>query len=232
MRAVIFANGAFSSSEQARRALRLDDVLIAADGGVHNCRTLGLWPSVVIGDLDSLSNSDQEALVAHGIQIIAYPRDKDQTDLELALNYAIQIGAEEIVLFGMIGGRLDQTLANLLLLSREEWGRIRLLAIDGPDIIYLLRDSDRIIVQGKRGDIISLVPLSPKVTGVTTHGLRWPLKRASLQFGSTLSLSNELAGATAEVQIRHGKVLLIHRTNDDPKIGSRFSTLKSQSSKE
>jgi len=232
VRAVIFANGAFSSSEQARGTLRLDDVLIAADGGVHHCRTLGLWPSVVIGDLDSLSNSDQEALVAHGIQIIAYPRDKDQTDLELALNYAIQIGVEEIVLFGMIGGRLDQTLANLLLLSREEWGTIRLVAIDGPDTIYLLRDSDRIFVQGKRGDIISLVPLSPKVTGVTTRGLRWPLKRASLQFGSTLSLSNELADVSAQVQIGTGKLLLIHRTSDDPKIESRFSTLKPQSSKE
>jgi thiamine pyrophosphokinase len=232
VRAVIFANGAFSSTEQARHVLRHNDVLIAADGGVHNCRTLGLWPSVVIGDLDSLSNSDQEALVAHGIQIIAYPRDKNQTDLELALIYAVQIGVEEIVLFGMIGGRLDQTIANLLLLSREEWGTIRLMAIDAPDTIYLLRDSDRIIVQGKLGDIVSLVPLSPKVTGVTTRGLRWPLERASLQFGSTLSLSNELADATAEVHVGHGKLLLIHRTNDDPKIGPRPSSLKSQSSEE
>lgn len=232
MRAVIFANGAFSSPEQARDAIRLDDILIAADGGAVHCRTLGFWPSVVIGDLDSLPDSDRDALNTHGIQIIAYPRDKDQTDLELALNYAVQNGADEIVLFGLIGGRLDHTLANLLLLSREEWGTARLMVIDGPDTVYLLRNGDRIIIRGKRGDIISLVPLSPEVTGVTTHGLRWPLKRASLQFGSTLSLSNELADATAQVHIETGKLLLIHRTNDDRNIESRFTTLQSRSSKE
>lgn len=232
MRAIIFANGSLSTPEQARSAICPGDLLVAADGGAHHIRALNLWPSIVIGDLDSLSDSDREALFAHGTQIITYPRDKDETDLELALNYVVQLGVDEILLFGLTGGRLDQTLANLLLLSREEWESTRLIAIDSPDTVYLLRGNQSTFIQGRCGDIISLVPLSPEVTGVTTRGLRWTLKDATLQFGSTLSLSNELVEETAQIQIGTGKLFLIHRSYVDPEIGSRFSTLESRSTKE
>ena len=232
MRAVIFANGTFSNPEQARSAIRPDDFLIAADGGARHIRSLNLWPSVVIGDLDSLPDSDLEALIAHGTQIITYPRDKDQTDLELALNYAVQLEVDEILLFGLTGGRLDQTLANLLLLAREEWETTRLIAIDGPYTVYLLRGNQSVSIHGKCGDIISLVPLSQEVAGVTTRGLRWLLKDATLQFGSTLSLSNELVEEKTQIQISTGKLLLIHRAHNDPLIGSRFPSLESRSAEE
>ncbi len=98
MRAVIFANGNFNTSASILSSFREDDLLIAADGGAKFYIAVGLWPNIVIGDMDSLSPSMIQDLKNHGSQMIEYSPDKDQTDLELALIYAVQQGADEILL--------------------------------------------------------------------------------------------------------------------------------------
>lgn len=143
--------------------------------------------------------------------MIEYSPDKDQTDLELALTYAVQQGALEILLLGLLGGRLDQSMANILLLTRNEWKDLNLIVSDEPDIAYLMHDNDTVSIQGHPGDIVSLIPLSEVVTDVTTHGLRWQLDQAKLILGSTLSVSNELLETNAKIQIGSGKLFLIHR---------------------
>jgi thiamine pyrophosphokinase len=211
LRAVIFANGNFNTSTSILSSFREDDLLIAADGGAKHYLAAGLWPNVVIGDMDSLSPAMIQDLKDHGSQFIEYPPDKDQTDLELAITYAANQDADEILLLGLLGGRLDQTMANLLLLTRDEWKDIKLIVSDEPDIAYLMHDEDTVAIQGKPGDIVSLIPLSEVVTEVSTHGLRWQLNQATLSFGSTLSVSNELLQDTAKVQIGSGILILIHR---------------------
>lgn len=220
MRAVIFANGNLSYPGEARAAIHPGDLLIAADGGAQHCRNLGLKPAVVVGDLDSLTPEHREELVSAGTQLVTYPRDKDQTDLELALHYAILQGVDEILLLGLLGGRLDQTLANLLLLAKTEWKTMRLAILEGPDSAHLLRQGEAISLIGQTGDIVSLIPLSPTVTGVTTQGLRWPLSEASLQFGSTLGISNEMTGPSAQVSLGSGLLLVIYRENGAPVSGA------------
>ena len=212
MRVVIFANGEIEDSRRARNAIQPSDVLVAANGGTANCLKLGFIPSVVIGDLDSLSMKERQTLEENGAELVVHPRDKDQTDLELALGYAVGKGAQEILLLGLLGGRLDQTLANLLLLARVEWGEVGLTVIEGPDTAYLLKGENKLDLQGRPGDIVSLIPLSPEATNVRTSGLRWPLAGATLFFGSTLSVSNEMLGRTASVQISSGQLLIVHRT--------------------
>ena len=211
MRAVIFANGIFTKSSKLRANIREDDLLIAADGGAQHCLDLGLRPATVIGDMDSIPPQLINDLKAQGAQLIVYPRDKDQTDLELALSYAVEQGVQEVLLFGLLGGRLDLSLANLTLLARDDWQNVSLVVSDEPDTAYLMRDHDAVSLHGKPGDIVSLIPLTDQVTEVTTTGLRWPLESAVLALGNTISVSNEMLSESARIRIGAGKLLLVHR---------------------
>ena len=211
MRAVIFANGTFNTSSAIGDSINEDDLLIAADGGAQHCLYLGLRPTTVIGDMDSIAPELINDLKTHGAQLIVYPRDKDQTDLELALSYAVEQGAQEILLFGLLGGRLDLSLANLMLLARDDWQHISLIVSVEPDTAYMMRDHDVLSLRGQPGDIVSLIPLSDQVTDVSTTGLRWPLEKAVLALGNTISVSNEMLGESARIRIGTGKLLLVHR---------------------
>jgi thiamine pyrophosphokinase len=213
MRAVIFANGVLNDHQTTRKNLRAGDWLIAADGGTENCLALGLQPTTVIGDLDSLSDDRREELEKQGTHFLVHPRDKDQTDLELALTLAVQEGAEEILLIGLLGGRLDQTLANLLLLARPEWQTARLVVSDGLDSAYLLHPDQPLILSGEPGEVVSLIPLTPVVEEVSTSGLRWALNDTRLSFGSTLGVSNEMTSTSCQVTFRKGVLLVVHRCN-------------------
>ena len=210
MRAVIFANGNLTRPANPLAELRSEDLIIAADGGAYHCQALGLTPDVLIGDLDSITKEVRENLSRLGTQLILYPRDKDETDLELALRYAVDHNAEEILLLGILGGRLDQTLANLLLLSRPEWQPARLMVADGPDFALLIRPGSPLTLRAQTGDIVSLIPLTRTVTGVSTEGLRWSLQDATLEFGSTLGISNETTQEIARVEIKTGQLLAVH----------------------
>jgi thiamine pyrophosphokinase len=211
LRTVIFANGEIKNPEVARAAIQKDDVLIAADGGVRNCLALGLIPDLVIGDMDSISPEQKSILENGSTRFITYPREKDQTDLELALIHAAEQNSVEILLLGLLGGRLDQTLANLHLLSRKQWDQIRLVVVEGSDTAYILHDRGLLVIHGEAGDIVSLLPLSPQVTDVSTQNLRWPLHQATLHFGSTLSISNQMTDSKAEIRIQKGTLLIVHR---------------------
>jgi len=218
LRAVIFANGVLDSGDETRQAIRTEDLLIAADGGAENCLKLGFVPNVVIGDMDSLPDELQTDLISQRVEFFPYPSDKDQTDLELALTFAIHQGSTEIVLIGLLGGRLDQTLANLLLLAREEWGSARLVIFAGRDTGYVLRGATKILISGDLGDLVSLIPLTPDVKDVSTRGLKWTLSSATLTFGSSLGISNELTDSKAEIQIRSGTLLLVHHRINTPQV--------------
>jgi len=214
LRAVIFANGNLTRPANPLAELRSEDLIIAADGGAYHCQALGLTPDVLIGDLDSITKEVRENLSRLGTQLILYPRDKDETDLELALRFAVDHNAEEILLLGILGGRLDQTLANLLLLSRPEWQPVRLMVADGPDFALLIRPGSPLTLQAQTGDIVSLIPLTRTVTGVSTEGLRWSLQDATLEFGSTLGISNETTQEIARVEIKTGQLLAVHREQE------------------
>ena len=116
-RLIIFANGILPELESARSLIQAGDVLIAADGGTQHILALGLFPSIVIGDLDSLTQADRRRLDAKEVEIRQYSADKDETDLELAFTYARTCGYREILVIGALGGRLDQTLGNLSMLT-------------------------------------------------------------------------------------------------------------------
>jgi thiamine pyrophosphokinase len=210
LRAVIFANGSITRPANISPQLEEDDLIIAADGGAHHCQELGIIPAVLIGDMDSVQPELITFLKTQGTQLIVYPRDKDQIDLELALNYAEQQGAQEVLLFGLLGGRLDLSMANLMLLARDEWQKMSIVVSDGHDTAYIMHDNESISLHGNPGDIVSLIPFTDHVSDVSTRGLRWPLVKSNLALGNTISISNEMLDRSASIEIGSGKLLLVH----------------------
>lgn len=214
MRAVIFANGILGDPSEAAKHIQKGDLIIAADGGSLNCLATGRWPDAIVGDFDSLSPWLLADLKKKVIHLLEHPQDKDQTDLELAIEFAINQGVQEILFFGLYGERLDQTLGNLLLLSKDQWKETRMVASSGADTAYLLHSGQSITLVGQPGDIVSLIPLTEFVQGVCADGLRWPLTGAVLNFGTTLSISNTLKAPKAVVAIRSGKLMVTHRKSE------------------
>jgi len=209
-RIVIFANGQLNQPDMLKAQLYPTDRIYCADGGTRHALALGLTPEIIIGDLDSLSPETVAAMESQGVTIHRYPPRKDETDLELALRLAIAENPAEIFLVTALGGRLDQMLANIMLLTRREYASISLILLDGPYWAKLLRSHQSLVINGRPGDTLSLVPLTPTVNRVSLSGVEWPLKQTTLSLGSTLTISNTLTGSQATVQIGDGLVLVVH----------------------
>lgn len=208
MRAVIFVNGTIEEYAAFLPWLMAGDYLIAADGGARHALALGCRLDAVVGDLDSLEPNLVNALAKAGVTISRYPVAKDQTDLELAIEFALDQGATEVVLMGAVGDRLDQTLANLLILAQREWPA-RLTLVERNQMAQLVSPGQLVTLQAQVGDTVSILPLSDVVTGITYSGMRYPLQDATLHFGSTRGISNEVSAVPATISIATGRILLI-----------------------
>lgn len=208
MRALIVTKGPARSRQALRRLAGAVDLVLAADGGARVARASGIVPHLLIGDLDSLDTATRRWAAARRIPRRTFPRAKDATDAELALREAHRRGAREVWLFGVVGGRLDQTLAHVLLLFAARRLRVAARLTDGRASAWLVDGAAA--VRGRRGDTVSLVPLSPAVRGISTTGLRYPLRRGVLRRGSTRGISNEITTSPARVRIGAGDLLLIH----------------------
>jgi thiamine pyrophosphokinase len=208
-RAVIFLNGRIPDLELVRRLTRPDDTLVAADGGTRHALALGLIPSVVIGDLDSLTEDDRQKLDAAGTEIRSYPRDKNKTDFELALQYTVEAGFHEIIIVAALGYRLDQTLGNIALLTEPSLIGLQIRVDDGVEQAFFI--STQAQVEGHPADLVSLIPWGGETTGVATEGLRWPLRGETLYPYKTRGISNELLGKTASISLKSGLLLIVHR---------------------
>ncbi len=211
MRAVIFANGLLTNPAAEAARLRPDDWIIAADGGTHNALAAGVTPQALIGDLDSVAPEARARLQAAGATLQIYPTRKDETDLELAMRHAVaQAGpggsVDEVLVLGALGGRWDQTLANVLLLAEPAFRTCPVRLCDDRQTLFLAPAT----FAGEPGDTVSLVPLRGDALGVSTRGLEYPLSDGTLRLGSTLGISNVMTGPEAEVAVREGLVLIVH----------------------
>ena len=208
-RTIIFANGALAHPHAARALIGPGDRLIAADGGAAHCLALGLTPHLVIGDFDSIAPADLDALQRAGAQLVRHPARKDQTDLGLALETAVREGATDVTILGGLGGRWDQTLANLLLPALPWLAQARVEIADGQQIIRYLRGPGQMALNGHPGDTLSLIALGAGAQGITTTGLEYPLTGGSLQPGSTLGISNTFTGPQATITLDSGLLIIL-----------------------
>jgi len=208
MTTLIFANGEMTMGDWIRPYLQQATAVIAADGGTTHLHKLGRLPDLVIGDLDSLSADLRQWLDDGHVAIQQHPPAKDETDLELALIHAAQKYADTIYLFGVLGGRLDQTLANILLLTHPALADREVKLVTANETAWLVTQSTKIF--GQPGDTVSLIPLGGDVNMQQTAGLEWPLENEVLAFGLARGISNVMTKPTASVAIEGGTLLCIH----------------------
>ena len=207
MHAVVFANGEAAYPPDLTERLYQADLIIAADGGSRHCLRLGVTPHLVLGDMDSLTSEEVARLEQQGARLLRYPRRKDATDLELALLWAAQQGARTVDVIAGLGGRWDQSLANLLLAAHPRLDRMQLTFHYGAQRLYPVRREA--VIQGEPVDIVSLIPLGGTAEGVTTEGLEYALREGGLPFGASLGVSNVLTASEAHVRVRRGLLLCV-----------------------
>ena len=206
--ALIFANGELCPEPESLPLLEAD-LTLAADGGSRHCQELDLLPDILIGDLDSTPPALVDEWRKRGVLILDHPVRKDQTDLELALLEAQDRGADQILVYGAVGGRWDMTFANLMLLAHPEL-QAEVSLICGKEIIQILHPGETLNLTGQPGEIVSIIPLAPGASTITTENLEYPLRSESLEFGSSRGISNQLAANQASIHLEQGLISVVH----------------------
>jgi thiamine pyrophosphokinase len=183
-----------------------DAVVIAVDSGLDNARDLGLRPIMVIGDLDSISPSGLDWVRKQSIEIKEFPKDKDKSDLELALNEASNLG-DSVFVIASDSGRFDQTFGNITLMGSESLALVKCHGLIGAAYVTLIRDREAIY--GSNGKVVSIFCLGRSASGVTARGFDWELTNDKLPSGSTLGLSNVLKGEEGMISVTDGVLVAI-----------------------
>lgn len=205
VRALLLAGGEIVVDETLRRLARASELVVAADGGVRHAHALGVRPDLIVGDFDSASHADLEHFA--DVPREQHPADKGQLDLELALEAAWARGATEVTVMGAFGGRLDQSLATLLIAARlRRAGRALTLHGAGTDVFVVLA-SEGLTLAAAAGSTFSLLALGDGAE-VDVSGARFPLRGAPLPYGVGLGVSNAVTEA-ATITVRQGEVAVV-----------------------
>ena len=203
MRAYIYVGGPICPEGIAERPEK-GDLLIAADSGWNNATLLGVTPDVLMGDMDSIGDKK----VPNGVEIYRVPAEKDLTDTQLAVEFALQKGARDLVIIGGLSGRLDHTLSNLAILEHLEALRVHALINDGFNRARFIRNNSTLIPKSDFA-YVSLIAADPVCKGVEIDGVKYPLKNAKLRRAHQYAVSNELTGNCAFIAVKKGGLYII-----------------------
>ncbi len=206
MRAVLVCNGSINDYNIIKKQINSDDYIISVDGGARHLRTMGVIPNILIGDFDSATSYDLHYFVDLGVKNYQFPAEKDMTDSELAIERAVEMGAEEMIFIGAMGSRMDHSLANVFLLKKCMDMGIKACIADEHNIIYITNAT--ITIKKQEEYKLSLIPVSERVTGVTTYGLKYRLDNATMFLGTSWGVSNEFLEDEATVTIDEGILLV------------------------
>ncbi len=207
-RVVVVVAGGESPDPEVMRAIPEDAVVIAADGGLEHTRACGLAVAIAVGDFDSATPETVAAAEAAGARIERHPADKDATDLELALDAAMELRPRRVVVLAGVGGdRLDHLLSLFLLLASPGYAAIELDAHIGSAKAHVVRDERTLT--GQQGELLSLFALHGPAEGVRTEGLAFALDGETLHPGSSRGVSNVLADETARISLQRGVLLAV-----------------------
>lgn len=183
MKAVIFAGGTVDDYRLQKKYVVGADIIICADSGVRHAFMMGITPDLVVGDMDSVVPEDLNRIKELGIEQETFAAEKDFTDTELALEKAYQRGATEAVILGGIGDRPDHSLANILLMVNFKKRGLEIRLAGENWEMFLIEG--QVQISGKKGDLLSLIPLSREVSGIETRGLYYPLKNETIPMGTS-----------------------------------------------
>ncbi len=182
------------------------DIVIAADSGLGLAAALAVHVDLVVGDLDSVDRSQLDAAIKDGVAVEEHSTNKDATDLDLALQAAIDRGATRILLAGGGAGRLDHLLGIAMLLTDERWAGSAIEWHSGSSITHVARDV--LTLDTLPDDLVSLIPVSDEAV-VSITGTRWLLESIPLSRGTTHGISNEALGGSIDIEVHQGVVLAV-----------------------
>ncbi len=202
MKAIVIAGGSLSEPAFYKPYFQRADLVVCADSGYLHCEKLGVVPDLVIGDFDSSAQSGVPA----GVPVLCLPVEKDQTDLHACICHAMEQGADEILLFGARGTRLDHSLAavSLVYMGLEQGVTIRL--IDEHNELFMFRGA--VTIPKKEGYKLSLLPVT-KVTGIRANGVYYPLTGQTMDWGNPYGVSNEFTEEEAEISAESGVLMAV-----------------------
>jgi thiamine pyrophosphokinase len=203
---LIVGNGILNSNKFYINLSKKVDFIIGVDIGAKVLLDAGVKPDLAIGDFDSFENF--EFFEKAGIRIIKYPIEKDKSDTELAIDFAIKEGYEEFMFSGMLGRRIDHALFNISLVLKLYKEGKNCAIVEENEEIYPISSESRIF-KVNTVDIVSIFPLDKIVYGVLTEGLKYELQNKDLFYGSTLPLSNVALKNEISISIKKGTALVI-----------------------
>lgn len=195
----LVASGEIGEREPTRKLLLSHKGVVAVDGGLVHCHGLGITPELIVGDLDSIPQ-DLLKIYSH-VRTLSFPVEKDETDLELALELVFQEEIQRVYVYGALGGRLDHLLGNVILLTRYP-GRVFLETEN--ELAFVVNKT--VELSCKEGQTVSLIPLNGVVEGISTTGLKWELDKASLN-KYFIGISNRCISNKFIVTVEKGDLL-------------------------
>lgn len=205
--ACVFCNGEIKDIEYAGATCRASNLVIAADGGSRHLAVLGIKPDLIIGDMDSLPADlpwdDNDA------PRMKYPTDKDKSDAELAVDYAFKQKCVSVTLMGAMGGRLDHALCNIAIVAAHP-GRVYIT--DGGYRLEAVDDTNELVLRGRAGGIVSLIPYGASTAKVTAVGLKYPLNGEPIGY-ATHGLSNQITADEANIKVSGGIILVFSQSD-------------------
>ncbi|CAN7434780.1 thiamine diphosphokinase [Rossellomorea sp. LjRoot5] len=188
---------------------------VGVDRGVYTLLEQKIAPHIAFGDFDSVNTEEWELIQQKVREVNRYQPEKDETDLELALNWAIDQNPAKISIFGATGGRLDHFMGNLQLLMTPKLleARIKVEMIDVQNRLSLAEPGEHNVEKSPELQYISFVPVTGNVDGITLTGFKYPLKNRNISRGSTLCISNELIQSSGTFSFSNG-ILMVIRSSD------------------
>ena len=204
---VVVVAGGEAPQREALPAIPSGTPVVAADSGLEHARELGLEVTIAVGDFDSASPEAVAAAEASGTRIERHSTEKDATDLELALDAALELRPRRVVVLAGIGDRLDHLFSAFLLLASPRYAGVELDAHVGRARAHVIRGERTL--SGQPGELLSLFALHGSAVGVRTDGLAYPLDGETLEPGSSRGVSNVFASARATIAVKRGVLVAI-----------------------
>lgn len=189
-------------------------LIIGVDYGIEWLFNQNIVPDYFVGDFDSIDvNLLNKLNKDYKQRIIKYSVNKDETDTELALRYAITFDPDLITIVGGIGSRIDHVIANINILLQAERANIKAIIYDIKNRIQLLLPGKSCLIEKSIYKYISLIPFSESVEGINLIGFKYPLYDSTMKLGFPYGISNELISERGCISIKKG-VLLVIESND------------------
>ena len=207
MKVIIIGNGNICDFNLVKEHIQNLDIVICCDGGARYAFDNAIMPNYIIGDLDSCIPQIIQFFETNGVKIKKFNKEKDETDMELAINFAIDMKPSQILIFGAIGTRFDHSLANVNILVKPMLAGIFTKIINENNEIFLI--NDEIKIENCKDQIVSLLPLTSEVKNICTNGLKYELKNKTLTIGKSLGVSNIILNDIAYIKIETGYLLVI-----------------------